>query len=256
MLRRRQKVGASDLVVADRDRAPRAGQRYLEQIGVDQLAFEVVASVDCLPRADPHSPADKPLEVLWLAQRSFWARRGDFDRVVAQQIGQVPGALVKIDVEKKGPPTGKPVEITISGDQYDELLKIAEQVKSIVRTIPGVTDLDDDYDTGKPELRIDVDRQRAKLLRLSTGDVAQTLKGAINGIEVGKYREQNEDYDIVVRLQERFRTRIEDIEALTVANPDGDPVPLSAVGRIRYTSGLASSKRKDEKRCDNTCCLC
>ena len=159
-----------------------------------------------------------------------------------------PGVEVKVDVEKDGPPTGKPVEIRVCGDEYDRLVELSDQVKGIVAAIPGVADLDDDYDSGKPELRVVVDRQRAGLLGLTTGAVAQTLKAAVNGIQVGKYREGNDDYDIVVRLPERYRREITDIEALTVATAGGKQVPLSAVARIRYTSGLASIQRINEKR--------
>jgi len=164
------------------------------------------------------------------------------------KLSGMPGVLVKVDVEKEGPPTGKPVEIELSGDQYDRLVPLADRVKAIVSEIPGVADLDDDYDTGKPELRVVVDRQRARLMDLSTGQVAEAVKAAVNGLEVGKYREGNDDYDIVLRLPERFRRRIEDIEALTVPTADGTPVPLRAVGHIDYTTGLASIKRTDEKR--------
>ncbi len=165
-----------------------------------------------------------------------------------RELRDMPGVDVKVEVSEQGPPTGKPVEIEISGDEYDRLVELSEQVKEAVRAIPGVTDLDDDYDPGKPELRVAVDRQRAALLGLSTGRVAHTLKGAINGLEVGTYREGDEEYDIVVRLPEPYRAGVRDIEALTVAGPDGQPVPLSAVGRIRYTAGLAAIQRVDEER--------
>ena len=86
------------------------------------------------------------------------------------------------------------------------------------------------------------------MLRVSTGAVANFLKAAINGLKVGKYREAGDDYDIVIRLPCENRLRLEDIHALTVANADGRPVPLSAVARLQYTSGLAAIRRVDEKR--------
>jgi multidrug efflux pump subunit AcrB len=169
-------------------------------------------------------------------------------KALRERLTGVPGVEVKVDIEKDGPPTGKPVEIRVSGDDFAPLVDLAAKVKAIVAAIPGVTDLDDDYDSGKPELRVVIDRQRAGQLGLTTGAVAQLLKAAVNGIEVGKYREGNDDYDIVVRLPEKYRREITDIEALTVATASGEQVPLSAVARIRYTSGVASIKRIDEKR--------
>lgn len=169
-------------------------------------------------------------------------------KALRRRLVGIPGADIKVEVEKEGPPTGKPVAIRITGDAYDTLLRIADRVRAIVARIPGVTDLDDDYDEGNPELRIDVDRQRARLLDLNTGVVARKLKAAVNGIEVGKYREGNDDYDIIVRLPEKFRRSIADIEALTIATPTGKAVPLSTVATIRYTAGMASINRIDEKR--------
>jgi len=172
----------------------------------------------------------------------------DTVEAIRRQVSDLAGADVRVAAAKEGPPTGKPVEIEISGDEFDILVPLAEAVKAIVKEVPGITDLDDDYDPGKPELRIVVDRQRAALMNLSTAAVAWSIKAAINGIEVSKYREGNDDYDIVVRLPEEYRRRIDHIEALTIAGPAGEPVPLSAVARIEYTSGLASIRRTDLRR--------
>jgi multidrug efflux pump subunit AcrB len=169
-------------------------------------------------------------------------------QALREQLTGFPGVDVTVEVEKDGPPAGRPVEIRVSGEDYSQLIGLSDQVKDILATIPGVTDLDDDYDSGKPELRVSVNRQRAGQLGLTTGAVAQVLKAAFNGIEVGKYREGNDDYDIVVRLPERFRREIADLKALTVASSDGKQVPLSAVADVGYTSGVASIQRTDEKR--------
>ncbi|MBN2583348.1 MAG: efflux RND transporter permease subunit [Planctomycetes bacterium] len=165
-----------------------------------------------------------------------------------EALGGMAGVQVQVVVEEEGPPTGKPIEIEVSGDEYDVLVPLCEKITGIVKSVPGVTDLDDDYDPGKPELRVVVERQRAALMNLSTGTIATSLKAAINGIEVSKYRDGNDDYDIVVRLPEQYRKRVSDIEALTIAGPGGQPVPLSAVGHIEYTSGLASIRRTDLRR--------
>ena len=89
-----------------------------------------------------------------------------------------------------GPPTGDAVSIEISGRDVDVLGSIAQQVKKIVEPIPGLVDLKDDYVKSKPEIRIDVDREKAALLGLNTSSIASAVRGAVYGIEVAKYTQK------------------------------------------------------------------
>lgn len=195
--------------------------------------------------------ADSHLAVVSIEFIDYLDRRvpsRDTVEKLREALSGMPGVQVQVAVEEEGPPTGKPIEIEVSGDKYEDLLPLCDRIKSVVRGIAGVTDLNDDYDPGKPELRVVVDRQRAALMNLSTGTVATSIKAAVNGMEVSKFRDGNDDYDIVVRLPEPYRRTISDIEALTIAGPGGRPVPLSAVARVEYTSGLAAIRRTDMRR--------
>jgi len=160
----------------------------------------------------------------------------------------IPGAEIRVDKPDEGPPTGEPVQIEISGDNFKTLKKIADEIKDIISKIPGLVDVKDDFVAERPELAFRVDRQRAPLLGLSTVQVAQMLKLAINGIKVGTYRELNEDYDITLRLPKDERDSIDDILRLTIPDAQGNQVPLSSVARMDYQPGLGAVNRKDSKR--------
>ena len=164
-----------------------------------------------------------------------------------RDIGSPPGLDVTIDVEKGGPPAGKPIEIEISGDDFNTVRRIAEQVRRMVAQLPGVADLEDDYDAGMPEMNFVVDQERAGRVGLRSSEIATVVRGAIQGIEVGIYREGNEEYDIVVRLPEEFRQNVNQIESLVIARQDGQGVPLSAIARTRFAHGLSAIKRIDRK---------
>lgn len=164
-----------------------------------------------------------------------------------RDIGNPPGLDVSVDVEENGPPTGEPVQIEISGDDFDTVRAIADQVRRTVAGVPGVTDVEDDYDPGMPEMNFLVDQELAGRVGLRSSEIATVIRGAIQGIEVSTYREGNEEFDIVVRLPEIFRQTIDQIQSLTVARQDGQSVPLSAIAETRFGHGLSAIKRIDRK---------
>jgi len=165
-----------------------------------------------------------------------------------ERLADIHGAEVEIAETQEGPPTEKPVNVEISGDDFAVLEKIAEQVKRIVRTVPGVVDLRDDYEAGRPELRFHVDRQRAALLGLTSSMIAETLKAAVRGIELDTYREGGEDFDITLQLPAEQRNNLNDVLRLRVPDNAGNQIPLSSVARLSYEGGQGTIRRVDEKR--------
>ncbi|MEF2144090.1 MAG: efflux RND transporter permease subunit [Desulfovibrionaceae bacterium] len=158
------------------------------------------------------------------------------------------GVEVRVEKEQNGPPTGKPINLEISGDDMGELGRIAEDVRKRIKEIPGLIDLKDDYVSGKPEIRVDVDKEKSALLGISAYVVAYTVKSAVNGAKVGTYREGKDEYDIVAKLAKKDRTSVEGVKRLTVSGPEGQPVPLTSLAQIHLSSGLGSIKRIDQKR--------
>ncbi len=163
-------------------------------------------------------------------------------------IGLIRGAEVQVEKEEMGPPTGKPINMQISGPDIRALGKLAEKVRMRIRDIPGLVDLKDDYVKGKPEVTVDVDKERAALLGLSTYAIAYTVKTAVGGSKVGVYREGKNEYDIVARLPKKDRVSIEGLKRITISGPRGEPIPLTSLATVRLTSGLGSINRKDQKR--------
>ena len=160
----------------------------------------------------------------------------------------ITGAEVRAEEEKGGPPTGSPVNLEIYGKDMRELGSIVEQIRAIMRDIPGPVDVKDDFVSGKPEVQIRVDKERAALLGLDTYTIAYTIKAAINGVKVGVFREGKDEYDILTKLPEGERKSIKSLRRITVSGPDGEAIPLTSVASVKLASGLGAINHKDQKR--------
>ncbi len=157
------------------------------------------------------------------------------------------GAKLYIEKQEEGPPAGKPVNIEISGRDFEVLGDLATQVKTIIQDTPGLVDLQDDFDRGRPEIRVRPDLDKAGRFGLRTIDVASTLRTALHGDDVSKYRIGEDEYDIVVRHAGRSRSSLEDIESITVFY-EGETIPITAFADVSYATGLGAITRIDGKR--------
>ncbi|HEY4612978.1 MAG TPA: efflux RND transporter permease subunit, partial [Bacteroidota bacterium] len=164
----------------------------------------------------------------------------------------VAGADIRVNQLEMGPPVGAPVSIEIAGDDYAELARLSAQLREQIKDIPNLVDLKDDYNIGKPEIEVIVDREKAGLFWTNTGQIASTVRAAINGVEASKYRVGEDEYKIRVRLQENQRVSATDLEnvRVTFMNRRGTlmSIPLTAVADIRQTASVTDIRRKDLKR--------
>lgn len=166
---------------------------------------------------------------------------------IRRSVSGITGAVIKVQKERHGPPTGPPVNIEISGKDYGLLGKLAEEVKRRIKDIPGVVDLDDDYKVGRPEVRVWIDREKAAIYDLTTKKISNTIRTAIRGTEASTFREYEDEYDITVRFREEKRSSIQDIKDIMIAH-EGKQIPLSNIARVELSGGPGTIMRKDLKR--------
>jgi multidrug efflux pump len=182
-------------------------------------------------------------------------RRHDVFQTLAdmqERVGQgIAGANISIAREAMGPPTGAPVNIEIAGDDPEVLKQLADRAKMVLQSAPvgrQLDGLDSDMSDGRQELVIDVDREKAGLYGLTTMKVGGTIRSAIQGAEAGKFRQGEDEYDIVVRLAERYRQELDAIQELTVLTEAGVQVPLPSVANWYIEEGAGSVRRKNLER--------
>jgi multidrug efflux pump subunit AcrB len=162
----------------------------------------------------------------------------------------VAGAVVTVDQLTEGPPQGMPVSIEIVGEDPDLLKALSDRAIDVLEAspvYPKLVGLESDMDAARPELSVHVNRETAALYDLTTAQVGNAIRAAINGVEAAKYRTGNDEYDIVVRLAEPYRNELEGLRELTVMN-EGVQVPLVSVASWSIEPGAGTIHRKDQKR--------
>ncbi len=164
-----------------------------------------------------------------------------------KRIKHIPGAEISIAMQEEAPPTGAAINIEIVGDNFLVLGRIAQQIRDVLEKIPFVQDIHDDYVAGSPTVRVNIDRQKAAMLGLSTDIIGFALKVAFNGIKVSTFREEDEDYDITVQLSERDRKKTDILRELLIPTAEG-LIPLSTVTSFEITGGLGQVNRINHER--------
>ncbi len=145
--------------------------------------------------------------------------------------------------------SGRPVVVELSTTgSFEELDAISSKVVTVMAGVPGMTDVDRSLKPGKPELRIEVDREKAADLRLNVAQVGSTLRTMINGTTSSKFRQGDQEFDILVRLREEDRRDPQDVLLFPLVTPGGVQVPVSSVARLVPGSGPSAIERKNRER--------
>lgn len=205
-------------------------------------------------QASPH------LGKVTVAFVNFAKRNGQSSREYLDKIREalqgIRGAEISVDQERGGPPTGKPVNIEISAEDFDVLTAVASRAEKYLDSIAvdGVEELKSDFQSDKPEIVINIDREKANREGISTAQIGGALRTAIYGFEVSKFRDANDDYPIQLRIQPSQRNDINTLINLPITFRDMTmggqvrQVPLSSFAKVEYSNSYAGIRRIDQKR--------
>ena len=147
-----------------------------------------------------------------------------------------------------GPPQGQDVEVKVKGTQFGQLVEIADRLKGTLSEIDGVEDIRDDFRVGKSELRIYLKPEKAAQFGMSTFQVAQTVRTAIEGAKATTYREADEAIDVIVKYSEDRLQTIQELNDLLIATPTGLIIPLRDVAVVAEEKGYADIRRFEGER--------
>ncbi len=166
---------------------------------------------------------------------------------IRDQVDDIPGAAIDISKPQEGPPTGKAVDIQIKGENFTILSRLSEEIQKMIKNVPGLTKLQDNYEKGRPEMTILLDREKAALFGLNTSQIANTIRTAVNGTKASEFRIGQDEYDITVRFDEAFRENYNDLLNLTIFY-EGRHYPLANFARVDFSTGLSSVNHVDGDR--------
>ncbi|HEX8269927.1 MAG TPA: efflux RND transporter permease subunit [Flavobacterium sp.] len=212
------------------------------------------------PNVDAGSASETPYKgKVTVNFTEFKFRRGvntaDILEQIRSQVKGIAGAKVTVEKDANGPPAGYPISVQLTGLDYEVMLKEADRMIAYInsKNIPGIERLSVDVNKESPELEVKVDRVSAGSAGVSTGQVGFNLRRSVYGQEISTYKEGDDDYNIVMRMQEDQRKNESVIfnQSLTFRNQNNGQivqVPISALSTTEKTATYNQIKRKNQKR--------
>ncbi|MGL2965188.1 efflux RND transporter permease subunit [Flavobacterium sp. XGLA_31] len=237
---------------------PKTGENYLAESIVSQVGVGAGN-----PNVDAGSANETPFKgKVTVNFTEFKFRRGvntsDVLEEIRGRVKGIAGAKVTVEKDANGPPAGYPISVQLTGAagaDYDVMLKEADKMIAFIdsKKIPGIERLNVDVNKESPELEVKVDRVNAGSLGVSTGQLGFNLRRSVYGQEISTFKEGDDDYNIVVRMQEDQRKNENVLfnQALTFRNQANGQimqVPISAVSHTEKKDTYNQIKRKDYKR--------
>jgi hydrophobic/amphiphilic exporter-1 (mainly G- bacteria), HAE1 family len=171
-------------------------------------------------------------------------------------FGSEPGMTIQVRtggglfsrISRLGSSEGDRLEVEIRGHELDVLTTIADEVRERMLSVPGVTDSQVSRKPGLPEMLIHVDRAKASSMGLNVSDVADTMETAVGGRRASFYRQEGDEYQILVRLQEQDRMDLGQVGTIPLTTPGGRTVPAESVVTMQRQEGPISISRADQQR--------
>lgn len=213
------------------------------------------------PETDKGGDQDMPHKAkITLTMSEFKLRQGLLSENLRKEIqaklqNKYAGLSISVEKEGAGPPVGYPVNIEIKGEDYDELIAIAEQLKSYLgkENILGVEEIKIDVNKSKPGLAVHIDRKKAGGLGVSGGQIGQQMRRSLFGEKSGIFKKDGEDYDINVRFDESYRKSTSALLDQYIVFRDQasgkiKKVPISAVVDIDNSLSFSAIKHKELRR--------
>jgi hydrophobic/amphiphilic exporter-1 (mainly G- bacteria), HAE1 family len=171
----------------------------------------------------------------------------DISAEIKRRVSAIPGLKVRVGgVSILGSANlTTPIQIEVLGSSPNNVRITADTLLEILGKIKGTSDVRLSSESGKPELKVEIDRDKLAYYGLSIAEVGGTLRNALNGNDDYKLRINNTDYDIRIQLDEFDRAKTEDVNHLVFYNRDGNIVELNQFAKVVRTTGPSKSERLD-----------
>ena len=238
--------------------------KYIDPANKENFLAESIVSQVGIGAGNPNVDAGNSSETPFKGKvtvnfSEFKFRRGyntsDVLEEIRAKVKGIAGANVTVEKDANGPPAGYPISIQLTGTDYDVMLKEADKMIAFIdaKNIPGIEKLSVDVNKESPELEVKVDRVNAGSAGITTGQLGYNLRRSVYGQEISTYKEGDDDYNIVVRMQEDQRKNENTLfnQSITFRNQNNGQivqVPISAVSQTEKVNTYNQIKRKQYKR--------
>jgi HAE1 family hydrophobic/amphiphilic exporter-1 len=173
-----------------------------------------------------------------------------------RQLAGLPGVIVRtrasggqqMMMRGGGNSDGSRLSVEIRGHELDQAKLLAQDLKALLDTTPGIADSRLGRDEGRPELAVNVDRDKAAVLGMTVTGVANTIRTNVAGTQAAMFREAGNEYPIVVRLREGDREEIASVGDVLLSTPSGRVLPAKNVMSVNRDTGPTQIDRKNQER--------
>jgi len=162
----------------------------------------------------------------------------EYCQVIKKEIlANVPGLKVTVQPASMMGSSQAPIQILLRSSDMEEVYKVAGKVMNVIKDVPGINDIKLSVDKSKPEIHVNLDRDKMSMLGLSVADVGSTLSLSFAGNTTLQYSEEGTDYDINIKLDQFDRKKVDDIGSITFVNSKKEIIELRQFANIFQSLG-------------------
>ena len=172
-------------------------------------------------------------------------------KTIAQQlrerIGDIPGAE-KLSLESTFGNFGRPISISLYGENTPELTQVTEQIREFLKQYPGIFDIQDNFSSTKDEVKLEI-KPLANSLRLTQSDIASQVRQAVFGFEAQRFQRGQDDIKVMVRYPKFDRSSINDVQNIIINTPNSrNGIALAQIADLAPSKSPISLVRVDQRR--------
>lgn len=211
---------------------------------VDRTFVTVGASNEGLLGQSSNNSAE--INVALTPKESRTRSTDDIGQVIKSKVQNLPGLKVRVNpIGIFGTANQTPIQIVISGTNFKDVNKGANHIADLLKQIKGTADVRLSAEDGKPETRVEIDRQKLAALGLTIAEVGSSLRVALSGDDDAKYRDGNDEYSMRIILDQDDRSKTENLKALSFVNNRGQQVELQQFADIYTATGPTKLQREN-----------
>lgn len=178
----------------------------------------------------------------------------DIAQLLQKQVDQIPGAEITVTAADMMSMGGSAISIQMKGNNNEALETLASQVEEVMRSTPGVVDVENSMEDTDEELNIIINREKAAFYNVNVGAVYQTVALALQESTISKYRANGDEMDIILRYPPEMTKSLDNLRDLMVPSSSGGQIPLSEVAEVNHGFGQKSISRQDQSRIVSVSC--